>query len=451
MSQIDFFNNWLTLLSQQTLNEYDLSIIKLFFETRRYSNGGDLIEYDYYEHSHILKLNFKENSSKQDVLSTANKNNGIIQFRNYMFKLVECDVNEKYKNLKCIDRMLILKNINQNATKVDDIELFASYLDGDNKVISISFSNFFDNLVYVEYEKPFDLNEVKKKLDKTPKLDGQLIEMYEAYETNSILAKFPASHTAYTEDFFDKFFEQKPYYHWEVPFKFQQSPFVITKFQLHQYKSLFLRKLYKDPEMNMPIIVESNFNIDILNNYLQNYKLKPLPKPQKFNQAYFDNDDESIIEIKIDIDDSDNDDDDDENAVFDTANSQNESRNSSNDSLRLQLNSSSSSTSSSIESISPSESDPTVENNINNRILKKVKITGGNLIRRCQDCDYYAYSLYHYENHTKYHRFHEGYLKCNECKTEAPFYAKTAKHLGNHRRSHHLQPSRASPRRLNRS
>lgn len=260
MSSNNYYDNSLRFKVNKQIADVDIHLVKLFFQMKKTVNGGDLISFNYDKCNKVIILTYMSNLVKQNVMK-----NKCYQFRNYEFQLIE-RYSFSDENDEKIANMLIISNVCKNEVSLDDIIMYASYLvDEMNDVKEVDFSNVFENVAYIEYDKIIDINEIKKKLIKSPILGLKKIEIYEAYNTQIMLLKL-INNFNNTEDYLNNNFKHENHYYWQLPFKFNDSPFAIIKFSTMDYKNEYL-KLIEENEKKL-LLIECCPNNQFLNNYL---------------------------------------------------------------------------------------------------------------------------------------------------------------------------------------
>lgn len=159
-------DNTVEFYSDQKINENELEMILLYLENPRKSGGGDYIRYELDESKHILLIEYEKNGSKKRVLE---KRHLTIKIGHDEFKLT---ANEKFNklNFKKDSKQIILRNLNFHP----DDEILQIYVenlvindDPENDLEKITQSHLFENTFYIKYKKEFDLEKLKKRIEKS--------------------------------------------------------------------------------------------------------------------------------------------------------------------------------------------------------------------------------------------------------------------------------------------
>lgn len=163
----------LTLISSKELSNHDLPIISLYIENEKKSNGGEILSLKLDENQVTLTIVFKNLETKQRI-----SKNKILSFRfgTNKYELHVCASSEiiKMKNILCI------KNLKKNFN-VEQMEIFAEYLDLDNELIRVFKSSIIPKTYFVEYENIYNINELSTRASRYHDLFGdvKLIECYQ--------------------------------------------------------------------------------------------------------------------------------------------------------------------------------------------------------------------------------------------------------------------------------
>jgi hypothetical protein len=62
-----FYDNKIYLQCNKTITDEDLEFVILFFETSKYSNGGDIMKFNYDISTNIIDIEYRCNMVKQEI------------------------------------------------------------------------------------------------------------------------------------------------------------------------------------------------------------------------------------------------------------------------------------------------------------------------------------------------------------------------------------------------
>ena len=252
----NFIDNTLHLSINKSLNNKDYKVIISHFE----SIGGPLIKHKYKKDDKILELIFLEGAKKQKILKKK-------VFNINYYTLEASEINRKRnlnKHLEKFNNLLIIENIDFN----EDNKKLRSQLDFvfENKGFSKKVQSIINNnLVFFKFDDFIDENNY---FHDNQALNGKEIKIHEAFETSSILVKLDSSR--FNEKYLNEKFKLNDLMYWQVPFKMDNSPFVIVKFLNIDYKYKFLMNYSQT--VNKEYLIENIFNWALLNDYLSAYK-----------------------------------------------------------------------------------------------------------------------------------------------------------------------------------
>lgn len=268
-----YCNNVIYLESNRKINQDDLELIVLFFENTKLTGGYDIFKYELIEPT-ILRLNYKYNESKQEILKRST-----FIFEKYEFKVKEIlnAQQDPNKVSKKINNMLIFTNI--NVENVEILELYVGFLiqseETQNLIDKIDKSILFQDTYYVYFKQEINFGKILKRLAKKPKLRNQQVFVYEAYEVNQLLLTVLPNNGSIInlndfEDFFDKKLaniEKERFY--ELPLV-KNSSYLFVHFKNYNQLTKFTNKKYTIPNLG-DLVYENCFNYEFLDMVISNY------------------------------------------------------------------------------------------------------------------------------------------------------------------------------------
>ena len=183
--KLNFFDNAVYLKINKIPREEDLEIINLYFQANNYSGGDDIIESNYDNEKNILKLTYLNHKNKQEILRRK-----VFKYKSYEFEACEALKKQNlHINLVKLQRVLIFENFDRTET-FDDIGIYVNCIAKNNIISKIEYSNIYDNITYIVFQNEIqNFEEIKKNLEKKPTFRNKSVQIYEAFETNSILVK----------------------------------------------------------------------------------------------------------------------------------------------------------------------------------------------------------------------------------------------------------------------
>jgi hypothetical protein len=252
-------------LNKPTNND-DLDFIKLFLETKKKSDGGDIKYCQHIDGNKKFKIIFEETDTKQRLL-----NKKYILFRDYLIRFS----NDGYKNeaYELNKKNLIIKNI-QNET---DTRIYAVYLMPDNDIKEITKSSILKDTYYVEYTNEIDKEVLMNRYDKKSQLKSIHIDLFDSYQTNTYLIKHsdPASSIQILANNLIDMNSNK-YFIDNI-----DDIYSLIQFDSRLPNDLFI-SLSQEMKTN-DYLVESLFNFKLLDDF-NNGWIEKSPKKQKKNQ-----------------------------------------------------------------------------------------------------------------------------------------------------------------------
>ncbi|RNA30512.1 hypothetical protein BpHYR1_029212 [Brachionus plicatilis] len=180
--------NLVMIQSNLDIEENDIDLVIMFFESKKQSGGGDTFSSEKIG-KRLIKLNFEDNEAQKRVLERK-----YFSFKKYQFKSFDSEImgyqNDSYPANK---NQLIIKDIlmdsDFDSINYDDsvIKMYAEHLSPNNEVTRIQKSNLFENTFFVNYKQDLDGNQVKNRYSKKPKLRNQVITLLDSFNTKSFL------------------------------------------------------------------------------------------------------------------------------------------------------------------------------------------------------------------------------------------------------------------------
>ncbi|CAF0723761.1 unnamed protein product [Brachionus calyciflorus] len=190
-------SNTLIIQSNSDINENDLDLIVMFFESKKQSGGGDSIKNELID-KRLLKITYEDSQVKERILKKK-----YFSFKKYQFKSYDSNINgylnDTYDlNPYCLVIKDIFTDTEFDPNNLDDsvIKMYAEHLSPDNDVIRITKSHLFDDTFYVTYKSELNMKQIETRYNKKPKLRNQEITIYDYLKTKSIvIASFSSSNS----------------------------------------------------------------------------------------------------------------------------------------------------------------------------------------------------------------------------------------------------------------
>lgn len=280
----NFYDNKVYITCNTKIQLDDLEFIILLFQNEKHTGGGDMLNYKLNSQRNMIEINYVSNESKQEVLKRkyftyqeyyyfqSCDNNGTSNLASDFIDISEYDRN--FNQYSTISNTLVIENINKNEDSFN-IELYINYLVPMNPIKNVSHSNIYENVIYVIFENDIDFTLLKQKYQEKSTLRNKEIKYYQAYSINSLLVKL---NSTYINDNLkhnlDKYFKYDACNnnsftsHWQIAYKLYNDLFIIVKFSNNLAKYEFLDKHFTESYIYNNIFIEHNYNLDLLNSYL---------------------------------------------------------------------------------------------------------------------------------------------------------------------------------------
>ena len=179
-----------------------------------------------------------------------------------------------------LSNVFMLQNINFDKHDNTIVELYVDYLvdsSTENEIIAIEESQVFEKTLIVHLRNQTNINSLRKRLSKKPKLRDTVVNLYEAYQTNVLFGKIVAEGCSKDDgliddedvlDYLDSKFNQEKHADWQLLFKNRRSnEFVIIKFYSDVYMKEFLDEKKHQISNNKFIVYERCFNFNCFDAY----------------------------------------------------------------------------------------------------------------------------------------------------------------------------------------
>jgi hypothetical protein len=250
MDSSKYLNNSVEIQSDKKIDEHDVELIQLYFESAKASGGSDTVSNLFDSTTQTFHIDYKFNETKLGLVGQKRR------FKDYTLAISDT-VPMSIRTFKASHNRLIIKNIDHNED-LTVVELYADYLvNGDNEIESIERSTIIQNVFVIKFKQDFDFKNALKRLAKRPRLREKPIEIYHAYETNVLLVDLKECDGDY-EDQLDSLFNESSRSSWQLVFKSTRNTFAFVKYE---NPSLFERQL----KFNF----EKCFNFALVDSFIQ--------------------------------------------------------------------------------------------------------------------------------------------------------------------------------------
>jgi hypothetical protein len=259
-----FCDNLVYLKSKQNIKEEDLEFVFLFFETAKYSNGGDIIKSKYDSSANIIEILYRSNAIKQEILKRK-----YFQYEGYEFEAFEKEIEDPNLKFTKIKDTLIFENIDKNEDK-NKIELYINYLVQENDIEMLEMSEVFNNVYCVKFQKLIDFENVCINLERKPELRKRKIKVYEVFESFSCVLKINNEGTINKNDthlYFQKIFNSSNVINWQYLKNSGKKSFIIVNFVDLGSKKQFLTDYIPLMDQKFVRNIENVLNFHLLNDY----------------------------------------------------------------------------------------------------------------------------------------------------------------------------------------
>ena len=172
-------SNEIIVKSNCNLNEDDLELLTMFFENKKYSNGGTISNVTIIDSS-TFKIAYEDKNVRQRILEKF-----CFKFHKYDLK---CSSHLRLSN-QMFDaslREVMLKNIDVECSV---IELYAEYLSPENDIVEIKKSKLFEKTFIILYKQDLNISDVRTRFNKRSSLKSLKLELVECFKTNSFIIK----------------------------------------------------------------------------------------------------------------------------------------------------------------------------------------------------------------------------------------------------------------------
>ena len=177
--------------------------------------------------------------------------------------------------IKTNKKVLIIQNIDLAEFKNDPtvISVYAENLVPHNPVENIETSKLFDRTFYIQFQNDFDFNNAYIRHKRRPSIGHINIEIFEAFNTNSIVGCLE-NHKEYYIDIFEWHFSNKNKSGVDKYLKIQDcKPFVIVQFPDQTHVNTVLKNKSKHVFKNGAFISEILYNSKLVPNCEQNIRI----------------------------------------------------------------------------------------------------------------------------------------------------------------------------------
>ena len=270
--QSKYLNNEVLIEINEKSNnnlDADIELIILYFENPKLTGGCDTIATRYDKITKKLVLNYKFYEIKKLILEKKYFN-----YQDYSF--VSLNIDPSYMDIqkKSLNNVFILHNINteEDATVV---ELYVEYLvdnsSTENEIIDIQKSSLFDKTLFIRLKNEFNLINLKKRLNKKPKLRENFIQLYAGYETNILFGRIVGSEIddEIVFDYLDEKFNETTKSFWQLLFKTKnKNKFIIVKFKNEDYLETCLEEKKHLISRDSFLTFEKCFNFQFFDSYI---------------------------------------------------------------------------------------------------------------------------------------------------------------------------------------
>lgn len=180
--------NNVIIQSNVDIDQNDVDLITMFFESKKQSSGGDTVSVEKIG-NRFIKFNFEEFQAKIRVLEKK-----FFSFKKYKFKSYDSGImGYRDQCYPLITDQLIIKDIlldsDFDSGNFDDsvVKMYAEHLSPDNEVTHIQKSHLVENTFFVHYKENLDNNQVMNRYKKRSKLRSQLITIFDCFNTKSFI------------------------------------------------------------------------------------------------------------------------------------------------------------------------------------------------------------------------------------------------------------------------
>jgi hypothetical protein len=163
----------------------DLDMLVIYLEVPERAHGGDIVlNCEKVLNERFLSIKFEDIKTKLKFLAQS-----LCETRShkiYDYQILNITEPFRQESFEIDNRTIVLRNLMSE----DDmfIELYAENLQKTNNLKGkVQISNLFPDTFYVEYEKDYDLNELKLRLERRKKKINKEAFFLQAYKTNTII------------------------------------------------------------------------------------------------------------------------------------------------------------------------------------------------------------------------------------------------------------------------
>jgi hypothetical protein len=242
-------SNELIFKSTTALNNDDLELLTMYFESKKHSNGGTISDLDLID-TNTLKIVFDDKSVTQRIMEKI-----FFKFHNYDLK---CSSSLQYSTKttsQLNEREIMLKNIDVERSV---IELYAEHLSPDNDIMEINKSKIFEKTWVISYKHVLNRDDVQARFNKRPTIKNVKLELIECFKTNAVIIK---SDTKLDLVAFRKQLEN------EIKSKYSledNHTFMLVQFE-NEYKDSSEQKSMENICSEQKLIIEYCYNFDLTN------------------------------------------------------------------------------------------------------------------------------------------------------------------------------------------
>ena len=168
----------------------DMEILTMFFESRRQSDGGDILSIRLAS-DHTLQVVFSDMETKRRVLKRR-----FFQFNSFLLRASDSGYQSDVYAMDT--RKLLISNIDvdiDEAQLLDKnknylvVKLYAEHLLPDNDIVDIKQSKVFPRTFLVTYTHDFEKEKLNARHAKKPMLRNQTVELYDCMRTYSLIIR----------------------------------------------------------------------------------------------------------------------------------------------------------------------------------------------------------------------------------------------------------------------
>lgn len=284
--------NNVIIQSNVDIDQNDIDLITMFFESKKQSSGGDTVSSEKIG-SRLMKFNFEEFQAKKRVLEKK-----YFSFKKYQFKSYNSGImGYQDEGYPLITNYLIIKDIlldsDFESGSYDDsvVKMYAEHLSPDNEVIRIQKSHLLENTFIVHYKENLDNNQVMNRYKKRSKLRNQLITILECFNTKSFIIAYKQSKKQKIDNIFKQINE-------EIEKRDDIKNYFMEKNRSNILVQCEVEKTFDELKDVIKLSLKS-IDDDLFIEDVFNFKLLDMVKNQNSNIEHVDQQAESFGEMEI--------------------------------------------------------------------------------------------------------------------------------------------------------